>query len=225
MLTRGLAISILLSFACLDSINAVTYYFEGTLSDNLGSYTTGTSFSGAFSYDYPQTEVYPGSNPHISYYIGKNLSFNIGNETLLYANLSNRENIYIENKGESIWLNGVSTGGMPFDEFLYWQNDVNAGGGGYVGGKYISGFSLFLHDSQGFAFADTSLVGDTMRLADFDSAYLSIGYSDSPTPPGGIPLGSGGVRGSLTSFVPEPSAISLLAIGLSGLAILRRRRS
>ena len=229
---KNLTLSILLSFVSLDSLNAVTYYFQGSLSDSLGNYTTGTTFSGSFSYDYPQAS---SGNPDESHYIGNNISFTVGNESLLYANDKNySNNISIYNKGE-ITGGGGSFYGVLSDEFQYWQDDdlfrtsggsfSEAGGdGGYVGGKYIRGFILFLRDSRGLAFPNTNLVGDTMRLTDFDSAYLEIGYQDYPFQLSGT-LGKVAVRGSLTSIVPEPTALSLLAIGLGGLAYVRRRRS
>ena len=53
-----------------------------------------------------------------------------------------------------------------------------------------------------------------------DSSKLSVGFSA---------LADGGVEKAdnlkMTNLVPEPSALSLCAVGLGGLAMLRRRRS
>ena len=40
--------------ALVPSLFGVTYLFEGTLYSPLGLYAAGTSYSGSFSYDYPQ---------------------------------------------------------------------------------------------------------------------------------------------------------------------------
>ena len=46
----------------------------------------------------------------------------------------------------------------------------------------------------------------------------SSGYNNPPT-------GGGSATGFRVAMVPEPSALSLLAVGLGGLAMMRRRRS
>jgi len=67
----------------------------------------------------------------------------------------------------------------------------------------------------------------TLTLATTGSAGSKIAFFNREGAAGGSSISEGGVTrfDSITISVPEPSALSLLAIGLGGLAMLRRRRS
>ena len=217
---RPLILTILLIISSLIPLHAVTYYFDGALSDNLGIWQAGLPFSGSFSYDYPQTPSFTGY-VYASYF-ATSLTFNIGSATsgsqglTIYADNIPRLDIY--NKIESIFLNGVDTGSYPHDQF-----ELSFPVGNYLGDKYINSIRISLTDFSGQIFSSTSLITGTMRLSDFSSALLYISYQDGPTE--GIPQGWGRVDSYITSLIPEPSALSLLAVGLSGLAMIRRRSS
>ena len=90
---------------------------------------------------------------------------------------------------------------------------------GFFGGRKVYGLEISLSDASGNVFPDTELPGGEMRLDQFTSAGLRVKFQESV----------GGwyhtTPGTITSLVPEPSALSLLAVGLGGLAMMRRRRS
>jgi len=67
----------------------------------------------------------------------------------------------------------------------------------------------------------------TLTLATTGSAGSKIAFFNREGAAGGSSISEGGVTrfDSITISVPEPSALSLLAVGLGGLAMMRRRRS
>ena len=85
---------------------------------------------------------------------------------------------------------------------------------------FANGFS----SSEAFSFTGFRFTGtvssslNPVELPFFESNYFSISDNDyqGQEPPN---------QTGILSIVPEPSALSLLAVGLCGLAILRRRRS
>ena len=90
-------------------------------------------------------------------------------------------------------------------------------------GYAIENFQIIFHDSTNTALADNK-----MPFTIDPSAFteMSIGFDD------GSIGGYSGVRGTVDSFnahnepntpVPEPSTIALIALGLSGIALLKRK--
>jgi hypothetical protein len=78
------------------------------------------------------------------------------------------------------------------------DNQGGAGGGGYSGG---AGGRNYIGGGGGGSFSSTSFSNISGSVANSSDGYFNI------------------------QSVPEPSALSLLAVGLGGLAMMRRRRS
>ena len=191
--------------------SSVTYYFSANLSEAIGTIPAGTSFTGFFSYDFPQA-LNVGSNedlpPTTGNYVPLNFGITIGSESVLFSNPNNYKYIHLYNKTERTFLNGEWRGGWQTDTFhTYLQ-----GAGQYLGGREVTDLAIYLDDSGGTIFPNLELVGDTMRWADFDYGYVGIRYK-----------GGSEVRSTPTSLVPEPSSLSLLVAGGAVLMAGRRR--
>jgi len=214
---RNLILSVLLlASAFQTALGAVTYYFNGNLAGAIGTVASGTPFSGYFDYEFPQSlNPNPQSNPQVPSvrgdYIPTSISVTIGSEKITFTNLGLSKYINIYNKTPATIVNGFSKGGFPSDDFhVYLQ------GGGSLGGMIVDQLQLYMGDGSGSVFSDLNLVGDSMRLSQFGTGYFYIRYYSNTQPYDEI-------RSDLTSLVPEPSSLSLLAFG--GLvAALRRMR-
>lgn len=183
----------------------VTYYFGGTLSADWGTLTAGTPFSGSFSYDYPQTAHWYGGYG-ASYYF-KNLSLSVGGESLLI------------NQG----YRSINTGVVPTDPNFAGGNN----GYGFLGvtaddptwtlgrpllGGIPVGISVEVTDYYWLGgggaskpyLTSNALVGDWLRLEMFNFSRLTISDANQ---------NSINIQSPLTSFVPEPSSLSLLLVG------------
>ena len=206
--------ALILASALQTALGAVTYYFNGNLADAIGSVPSGTSFSGSFDYEFPQPlNPNPQSNPQVPSvrgdYIPTSISVTVGSEKITFTDNNKYINIY--NKTPSTIVNGLSAGGFPSDDFhIYFQ------GSGSLGGMAVDQLQLYMGDASGLVFSDLNLVGDTMRLSQFGTGYFYIrSYSGSQ------PYTE--IRSNLTSLVPEPSSLSLLALGVVVVALRRRR--
>jgi hypothetical protein len=217
---RLLAIAL---FAFQFQVKAVTYYFEGSLSGALGDYSVGTTFSGSFSYEYPQaSNLIPSSYslPSVqATYIPTNISLTIGSETIMFDNPTNLRSIEMYNQTAAQLVGVRYQGGWPTDTF-----QIQTSGNGSLGGKEVRAFQLTLTDETGAAFSDLNLVGDTMRGTDFTGGYFKIQYvnyvlSGFSYVPQNMELSS-----PVSSLVPEPSSLSLLALGGLVVAVSRRKK-
>ena len=211
--------ALILASAFQTALGTVTYYFNGNLADAIGSVPSGTSFSGSFDYEFPQPlNPNPQSKPQVPSfrgdYIPTSISVTVGSEKITFTN-DNNKYINIYNKTPATIVNGSSEGGFPSDDFhIYFQ------GSGSLGGMIVDQLQLYLADRSGLVFSDLNLVGDSMRLSQFGAGFFYI-RSYSNTQP------YTEIQSNLTSLVPEPSSLSLLLIGLAGVAYRRllNRRS
>jgi len=190
---------------------AVTYYFNGTLLQAFSTYNQGTPFAGSFSYEYPQaTNIFQGPMvAPVGNYIGSTATFSIGTEQVSLTNLGNYTNIAIYNN------NSFSMFGHE-DAFY-----ISFGGSASLGGRPNFALELLLVDDNGNALNSLGLVGDSMRLNQFNTAILRIavqGDWDSQT----NMYRSLYIQNELTALAPEPSSLSLLVLG--GVIVACRRR-
>ena len=210
--------ALILASAFQTALGAVTYYFNGNLADAIGSVPSGTSFSGSFDYEFPQSlNPNPQSKPQVPSvrgdYIPTSISVTVGSEKITFTNDNNKKYINIYNKTPATIVNGFSEGGFPSDDFhIYLQ------GSGSLGGMIVDQLQLYLADSSGLVFSDLNLVGDSMRLSQFGDGFFYI-RSYSNTQP------YTEIRSNLTSLVPEPSSLSLLALGGVMVALGRQKRA
>jgi len=212
---RNLILSALILASAAQGALAVTYYFNGNLSEAFGSLPSGTFFSGSFGYEFPQplnpdSEIYPQLPSFRASYIPKSISVAIGSEKINFTNSSNHKYLNIYNKTPPTLVNGSPEGGFPEDAFHIYLT-----GSGSLGGKLVDQLQIYLGDTSGSAFSDLNLVDGSMGLGQFEYGLFYIRtynnlqqYTE--------------IRSNLTSVVPEPSSLSLLALG--GVVVALRRR-
>ena len=186
----------------------ITYYFGGTLSNNWGTLSAGTPFYGSFSYDFPQTSHSYFDGGRAAYYVNS-LAVTFGNESavmdqgyrnLVVAIIPNELAFVNVTANDPSWVqNRPILGGIPVGITVEVADYYNSNGGG-ASLPYLS---------------SNNLVGGELRLEMFNSSRFVISDTN----------GGSQISSPLTSFVPEPSALSLLAVGLGGLVMMRRRRS
>lgn len=180
----------------------ITYYFEGVWQEST-EYAAGTKFVGSFSYETPQQN--PQSIPWYAVWLGYKLEI----MTIGYSDLKFNLN-GLGGDGE------ISTGHNVYDspglrDFL----DIR---GGWDSALRYEFLGILKPRSSNWWL---SLPDDTLRMEDFQ--YINLGISE-PFMPYAPPDLRKSSYGNIISFVPEPSAFSLLAIGLGGWAMMRRRR-
>ena len=211
----------LTALAFTNHASAVTYYFSANLSEAIGTIPAGTSFTGFFSYDFPQTLTVQQSDPNIPPYLATgfllNIGITIGSESVFFSNPDLTVGIQLTNNG----LCFISTR----YGFLFVDGDsfsANASGQGqFLGGEEVMQLGIYLVDTGMTIFPNLELVGDTMRLNNFDYAGVFIHYRTEPRPPFTFPTTTR--MSTPTSLVPEPSSLSLLVAGGAVLMAGRRR--
>ncbi len=181
----------------------VTYYFEGVWQEST-EYAAGTKFVGSFSYETPQQN--PQSIPWYAVWLGYKLEI----MTIGYSDLKFNLN-GLGGDGE------ISTGHNVYNspglrDFL----DIRGGWDSALQYEFLG--TLKPRSSNWWL----SLPDDTLRMEDFQ--YINLGISEPlmTIEPPDLRKSSYGI---IISFVPEPSALSLLAVGLGALAMMRHRRS
>ena len=191
---------IILVFALNSHLHAVTYYFAGNLLQDWGSYLAGTEFNGSLSYEHPQapTELSPfGTSSRFS---ATNISISIGLENVVLT------------KDPNIATDGILMLRNPSVFQVALSGDYS------LSGWQLTSLGVILTDNSGALYPSVEELPAILNSNDFDQKEVYFGGTDNSQ-------NSVGASGIITSLVPEPSALSLLAVGLGGLAILRRRRS
>jgi hypothetical protein len=199
---------------------AVNYAFAGNLEDNVGTISSGTAFTGSFSYSYPQalTETH-GSNYSRYPVISGHFSLTIGSETVSIDGI-NSGSITMYNKWTVLPPDAPVGMELGWDRFhILFEGPAILQEHGFFGGRKVFGLGITLSDESGNVFPDTGLAGGGMRLDQFTSATLTVKFQDNP---------GGWWRGSyptITSLIPEPSSLTLLALGGLALVFNMRRRA
>ena len=199
----------MLAFACASANADITYYFGGTLSSAFGTQPAGTQFNGSFSYAYPQSPINSGIDQfgQFAEYILQNLNVTVGSQQLSWINRIGEARIQVLNNIFS-GTDGVSR--IDVDAFIIDNSEYRRS----VGGE-SDFFGLLLLDESGRAFSSNALVNDSMRIDQFNYTEFTFDSSLGPT-----------FNSNLTYLIiPEPSSLSLLALGGVVVALGRRKRA
>lgn len=180
----------------------ITYYFEGVWQEST-EYAAGTKFVGSFSYETPQQN--PQSIPWYAVWLGYKLEIT----TVGYSDLK-------------FDLNGLGGDG----EISTGHNVYNSPGlrdfidirGGWSSALQYEVLGTLKPRPLNWWL---SLPNDTLRMEDFQYINLGITEQMSMEPPH-LQKSS---YGTIHSFVPEPSSLSLLALGGVLVALGRRKRA
>jgi len=183
----------------------ITYYFGGTLSQSIGGFDAGTSFTGSFSYTVP-------SNPYIG---GHPLSYTL--------------NVTVGQTSLSLPITGGFGAGLfAQDGELFFEARPHNGGDYPKNNEKFLGFGLRLTDSSQ-TYISYYHPDDSLRLSMLSSAYIWLSEYSQQLPESEFQLISytktQESQSSLTSLVPEPSSLSLLLAGGAVLMAGRRRKS
>jgi hypothetical protein len=202
------------------SAYAVNYAFAGNLDSKVGTISIGTSFTGSFSYSHPQalTETH-GSNYSIYPVMSGHFSLTIGSETVSINGIDSGS-ITMYNKWTVLPPDSPVGAELGVDSFqILFEGPAFLQEHGFFGGRKVFGLGITLSDASGNVFPDTGLAGGGMRLDQFTSTRLLVKFEDNPS---GWWRSGGGI---VTSLIPEPSSLSLLALGGLAIAFNRRRRA
>jgi len=171
----------------------------------------------------------------------KGMIYNRLNNTTSYISINGYNQLNVTGvSGNKIigwaWNGGIINGYTP-DYRGFWSeigsdtyNWIDLPNGGYIipedidgsriVGNFIQSFGSnylnksFYYDISNNDLTYFSVYGDQTQLTGIDGDKLAGSYYSSGTR-----------RGFVATVIPEPSALSLLAVGLGGLAMMRRRRS
>jgi len=155
--------------------------------------------------------------PAVGRYVGSVIDLSIGSDHVTLLNSGNYENISIKN----IVPTNTPSVGLE-DNFSITFNNLS-GTDVYLGGAPFKSIDILLIDIYGNALSNLELVNDQMRLGNFSSSLVRIavrGNWNSMT----MMYDTQRDESGLTSLVPEPSSLSLLAIGGVAVALGRRRK-
>lgn len=175
----------------------VTYTFGGILVENYGTASSGTAFSGSFSYDDTQPDQ-AGLLPTIGLYDFLSFDVTVGTEVISMTDGGLDDRLTVDN--------GTGTS----DGFSIASFSVS----GSVGGIVPEAVSFQLIDDTATVFSDDSLPGGDLLLSSFSSGTFILGLN--------APVAGGQVQ--RLAPVPLPAALPLFLSALTGLGLLRWRR-
>ena len=217
-------LSFITALAFTNHASAVTYYFSANLSEAIGTIPAGTSFTGFFSYEFPQTltVLFPtdtNTPPHWASGFLLNFGITVGSESVFFSNPDSMGGIILRNNAPITIFGREGFSNVDGDSFSAFAS----GEGQFLGGKEVTTLGIYLIDSGMTIFQNLELVGDTMRLNNFDYGHVYIHYRGEPSSPL-TPYPTTIEMSTPTSLVPEPSSLSLLLAGGAVLMAGRRRK-
>ena len=199
----------------------ITIDYSGTIRNAItvggSSIPVGSSFSGQLSYDSPQTGTVTSFQQGTqSVFTFNSLTLTIGGQTVT------------EDAGQLGLYNDVNPpNGVPVGDSFYTfvpgiPNNAPNPSTGTIDGVTPNYIYLGFVDPTGNAFSGPGLP-QSLTLSQFKAAFIGINYG---------PLGAGNKTTinaitslGVTSSVPEPSSLSLLALGLLGASAVGLRRA
>lgn len=213
------AVSVTTSHASL-----ITLSIQGILDEPFGSVSAGADYSYSFVFDDTRAPLQSGSDNTL--YAVESLTLNIGTDVVTASGKTSGDN-----SGTIRVINDrVSRG----DGYFVTSEGLNPGFVGSVGGVTVNQMFLVFRDPVGNMFSSTDLITDTtaLQLADLSLSFFHLGCSQGNTPAGtcGGPVDNPSARDFFNvdtppvSTVPEPTSLSLFAIGLMLLCFSRRRK-
>ena len=206
---------------CFNLHATISYYFDGTLNESFGNLSAGTSFSGSLSYRYPQSPIGSMSTQwgsgSASYSID-NFNLRIGEETV------NIESVSIFNTWLTIKNENPSGANNPYDSFSITLSPLTTNTNQSLGGETNITISLVLNDYSIQVFQNFDLPDDSLRLNKFINQESSWFFQPPPNNYLSLTSSTSSSTSPLSTFVPEPSALSLLAVGLGVLFRRSRKR-
>jgi PEP-CTERM motif len=183
----------------------VTWEFNGEIRDFVdadrilgGAINVGTPFSGSFTFETTTPESDPDSARSGVY---------DGAVTAISGQIGGSPFFQPDEFGSGIVVRSSSSVGGENDDFALWAEDINFPAFGSV-----FRFSFFIADIDGTVFTSDSLPLIPPTLTESNSGMTFT-----------IDGGRTAMDGRLTTLVPEPGSLALLALG--AIAIARRRRS
>ena len=198
---------------------AVTYYFGGTLDAVSGvpSLSVGDSFTGSFTFESTSVNLNSFPSPNIADYVDSSSAIEVTVNGYSFSSVNTSACASVACGGILVYNDAPTLGD-------YFQASSSVYGIlAPVTGPNLAGLGtslslvLALQDSTGTVFNSTALPL-SLTLSSFDQARFGLIDGSSGSPTGSL------TYLSTTAPVPEASTSAMLALGLSALTFVRRRK-